>query len=158
MRYNGGMSHQLPAALMAACLLIIPTTLTACDDDASAGGWTPEPAMSGCTAANSPPIPLMPPSGLDGESDDLEFREAGPPALLWLSQWQGKTIDRAVAKQIIDACAKQLNPPQTCTLSWYQPDTTKPDFVLGLGCSMMATMPLLKCYRDKFLANGALAG
>lgn len=99
---------------------------------------------------------LASPEGVTPDDDAVDFRgDPGPPKAIYVTKWQGKTIGRAEAKQIIDACAKQVNPPQTCTLSWYQPDTTKPDFVLGLGCSMMATIPLLDCYRTAFLQNGA---
>lgn len=106
-----------------------------------------------CAAAS---LPLAPPPGTElPEPGDVSFREQGPPAALYVTEWQDKTINRAVAKQIIDACVKQIDPPQTCTLSWYQPDTTKPTFVMGLGCSMLATIPLLDCYRTKFLANDA---
>lgn len=100
---------------------------------------------------------LVSPDGVEpADVDDVSFR-GGPPAALYVTKWGGKTINRAVAKTIIDHCVKQADPPQTCTLSWYQPDTTKPTFVLGLGCSMMATIPLLDCYRNAFLANGGKA-
>lgn len=100
---------------------------------------------------------LVSPEGVEpADVDDVSFR-GGPPAALYVTKWGGKAINRAVAKQIIDHCVKQIDPPQTCTLSWYQPDTTKPTFVLGLGCSMMATIPLLDCYRTAFLTNGGKA-
>lgn len=93
----------------------------------------------------------------DFGDDDLRFREQGPPQGLYITALNGKPIGRAGAKAIIDACAKQVDPPQTCSLSWYQPDTSQPTRVLGVGCSMMASYPLWKCYVDFMVSQKAVA-
>jgi hypothetical protein len=88
---------------------------------------------------------------------EYTFREQGPPAGLYTSKINGVQIKRAdVAKLVLTATqAGLVDPAQTCTLSWYQPDTTKSEMVLGLGCSMMAPFKLWDHYRQIFIANGA---
>lgn len=100
-------------------------------------------------------LALASPEGLAPNADVVDFREPGPPSAIYITKMGQKYIRRSNVKTLIDQCAQQVDPPQTCTLSWYQPDTTKPDFVLGLGCSMLATWPLFKCYHDAFMAYGA---
>lgn len=88
---------------------------------------------------------------------EYTFREQGPPAGLYTSKLGGAVIKRAdVAKLVLSATQAGLpDPNQTCTLSWYQPDTTKSEMVLGLGCSMMAPFKLWEHYRTIFVSNGA---
>jgi len=134
-------------ALAAAAL-----TTPACDPEADACE-APAPVDGDAPGA----LLMAPPVELDQGEDTIRLREQGPPQGLYLTTLNGKPIGRAGAKAIIDACAKQVDPPQTCSLSWYQPDTSKPERVLGVGCSMMAAYPLWKCYVDFMVANKAVA-
>lgn len=87
---------------------------------------------------------------------EINFRE-GPsdPEAMYIIKWAGSVIHRAEFSKAVQACAGQKDPPLTCTLSWYQPDSTKPERVLGLGCSMFADYSLFACYRDAWLENDA---
>ncbi len=125
-------------------------TTIACDPEADTCE-APDPV----DAAAEGSLQVAPPVQLEPDSDAISLREQGPPAGLYLSAWGGKPINRAVAKAIVDACKSQVDPPQTCTLSWYQPDTSDPTRVLGLGCSMIASWPLWDCYRKAFEAQKA---
>ena len=99
-------------------------------------------------------IRLAPPPGIDVPS--LQFREQGPPSALWTGKFNGQAILRANVVKAVQSAGGLADPPQGCTLSWYQPDTTKDEMVLGLGCSMMAPFSLWQHYRDLWLANGAV--
>lgn len=83
----------------------------------------------------------------------LSFREQGPPQNLVITEYGGATIKRSDFAKLIMSADGLTDPPLTCTLSWYQPDTTKPDRVLGLGCSMMAPFKLFEFYRTVFEDN-----
>ena len=129
-------------ALILALLLTIPV-LPACDgEDADA-----------CQAPSS--LELVAPP--DFEPLDIAFREVGPPQGLYITKINGAAIKRAQFVAMIETCAKQVDPPVTLTLSWYQPDTSKPERVLGLGESMMASPALFECYRQAFLAQKPVA-
>lgn len=139
------MQHLLP--------IILLTTITvapACDAPAESCEQ-PDPVDGTAPAA----LHMVGPAELD--VDALAFREQGPAQGLYLTKINGKAINRAAAKAMIDACAKQVDPPQTCSLSWYQPDTSQPERVLGVGCSMMASYPLWKCYVDFMVSQKAVA-
>lgn len=86
----------------------------------------------------------------------LSFREQGPPQNLVITEYGDATIKRSDFAKLIMSADGLADPPLTCTLSWYQPDTTKPDRVLGLGCSMMATFKLFEFYRTVFEDNGGV--
>lgn len=109
-----------------------------------------EPFVTAPRLAFAPPTEAPPPA-------EYTFREQGPPAGLYTSKIGGTPIKRAtVAKLILTATQVGLvDPNETCTLSWYQPDTAKSEMVLGLGCSMMAPFKLWEHYRQIFIAEGA---
>lgn len=138
--------HRLPT------LIILSAILSACDPAADS---CDAPAPVDGEALGS--IQLAPPAELDLAADAVAFREQGPAQGLVVTKLNGKAINRAAAKAMIDACAKQVDPPQTCSISWYQPDTSQPDRVLGVGCSMMASYPLWKCYVDYMVGQKAVA-
>lgn len=98
-------------------------------------------------------LSIAPPLGV--ELPDQAFREQGPPSALWTGKFNGQSILRAHVVKMILSAGGQPDPTQGCTLSWYQPDTTKDEMVLGLGCSMLAPFSLWQHYRDLWLANGA---
>lgn len=102
-------------------------------------------------------IQLAPPAELDLAADSIAFREQGPPMGLIITQITGAPIKRAGFVSMIQACKKQADPPLTCSISWYQPDTSKQERVLGVGCSMMAGQSLWQCYVDYMTANNAVA-
>lgn len=126
---------------MAAIVIVSTSTLTACDDQ------TDSPDVEGLVIAS--------PDNLEPDADVVSFREPGPPSAIYVTQWGGKSINRAGFKSIIDSCTKYGDPKLTCTLSWYDPDTSVAgDQVVGLGCSMMASQALLTCYSGMFKQNG----
>ena len=88
---------------------------------------------------------------------EYTFREQGPPSGLYTSKLGGQPIKRAdVCKMLESATANgQPDPNETCTLSWYQPDTSKSEMAMGIGCSMMAPFSLWEFFRKMFLNNGA---
>ena len=88
---------------------------------------------------------------------EYTFREQGPPAGLYTSTYGGVPIKRASVVKLIQTATQAglPDPAQTCTLSWYSPDTTKSEMVLGLGCSMMAPGKLWEHYKTIFVAEGA---
>jgi hypothetical protein len=141
------MRHVFTLLALAAAL-----TTPACDPAADACE-SPAPVDGDAPGA----LPMVPPVELDQAEDTITLREQGPPQGLYITALNGKPIGRAGAKAIIDACAKQVDPPQTCSLSWYQPDTSQPTRVLGVGCSMMASYPLWKCYVDFMVSQKAAA-
>lgn len=104
--------------------------------------------------ANARLLSIAPPPGV--ELPDLTFREQGPPSALWTGKFNGQSILRAHVVKMILSAGGQPDPTQGCTLSWYQPDTTKDEMVLGLGCSMLAPFFLWQHYRDLWLSNGAV--
>ena len=88
--------------------------------------------------------------------DDVAFRgDPSPPEALYITKWSEAPIRRDDVLELVMSCKQHKDPVQTCTLSWYQPDSTKPERVLGLGCSMMADFDLWKCYHEVMLKNGA---
>lgn len=131
-------------------LLALSTITLGCDP--AAESCDDAPAVDGLALGG---LNMAPPAELDTDPAAIAFREQGPPQGLVLTKLNGKTINRAAAKSMIDACIKQVDPPQTCSISWYQPDTSQPERVLGVGCSMMASWPLFKCYFDYMTAQGA---
>ncbi|MEK9899124.1 MAG: hypothetical protein VW516_00060 [Rhodospirillaceae bacterium] len=100
---------------------------------------------------------VVQPVQLEQDDDAISLREQGPPQGLYTSTLGGKPIYRKQFVAMINACQKQVDPPLTCTLSWYQPDVTKDERVLGIGCSMLAPTSLLGCWGDIWLANNAVA-
>lgn len=104
--------------------------------------------------ANARLLSIAPPPGV--ELPGLTFREQGPPSALWTGKFNGQSILRAHVVKTILSAGGQPDPTQGCTLSWYQPDTTKDEMVLGLGCSMLAPFSLWQHYRDLWLSNGAV--
>ncbi len=103
--------------------------------------------------ANARRLSIAPPPGV--ELPDLAYREQGPPSALWTGKFNGQAILRAHVVKMILSAGGQPDPTQGCTLSWYQPDTSKDEMVLGLGCSMLAPFSLWQHYRDLWLSNGA---
>lgn len=114
--------------------------------------------VSACDDVDDQPVTVVALPLAEPEIDDdgsIAFRE-GPsdPEALYITKWAGGTIRRLQFVQAIMACNNLPNPALTCTLSWYQPDSTKPERVLGIGCSMMADFSLFSCYRNVWLQNG----
>lgn len=128
---------------------VAAATLPACDPAAD----TDAAVAADCPQAE--PISLATP--VDVPVDDLAFREQGPPAGMYITAINGKTIVRKGFNALINACNTQPDPPLTCTLSYYQPDTSKDERVLGLGCSMMAPFKLWACYTDLWSSQGAVS-
>lgn len=89
-------------------------------------------------------------------SDDLRFREQGPPSAWVITSWSGNVIKTAEFAKAVVSCVAAGDPQWTCTLSWYSPDTTQPNFVGGLGCSAWFTPSLQKCLISKWQENGAV--
>lgn len=104
--------------------------------------------------ANARLLSIAPPAGV--ELPDLAFREQGPPSALWTGKFNGQKIVRASVVKAILSAGGLPDPVEGCTLSWYQPDTTKSEMVLGLGCSMLAPFALWQHYRDLWLTSGAV--
>ncbi len=127
-------------------------TTLACDP-ASDSCESPDPIDGGAESSLS----MAPPVGFDLAADAVQLREQGPPQGLYTSTLGGKPIYRKQFVAMINACQKQVDPPLTCTLSWYQPDPTKDERVLGFGCSMLAPTSLLDCWANIWLANNAVA-
>ena len=130
---------RLPVLALAA-LTILPT---ACDDRDPAAECPGPAELALATPSEAPP-------------PDISFREQGPPAGLYTTKLSGAMIKRASVAKMVMSAEGQPDPNETCTLSWYQPDTTKDEMVLGLGCSMLAPLSLWQHYRQIFLANGAV--
>lgn len=104
--------------------------------------------------ANARLLSIAPPPGV--ELPHLAYREQGPPSALWIGKFNGQPILRASVVKLIMSAGGLPDPFEGCTLTWYQPDTTKDEMVLGLGCSMMAPFSLWQHYRDLWLSNGAV--
>lgn len=143
--------------LTALALVAFTPILPACDPEAESDAAEECPAVDG-----SEPFVVAPRLAFAAPADapppaEYTFREQGPPAGLYTSSIGGTPIKRGtVAKLILTATeAGLVDPNETCTLSWYQPDTTKDTMVLGLGCSMMAPFKLWDHYRQIFIAEGA---
>lgn len=130
--------------------LAASVTTIACDPEADA-------CEAPVVAAAAGPLAMAPPVAIDLEADAVQLREQGPPQGLYTSTLGGKPIYRKQFVAMINACQKQVDPPLTCTLSWYQPDPTKDERVLGIGCSMLAPTSLLDCWANIWLANNAVA-
>lgn len=94
-------------------------------------------------------------SPADASASPIALREQGPPMGLVLTEVGGDAVTRDGFVKLIMSCAEQEDPPLTCTLSWYQPDVSKDERVLGLGCSTLATAKLLDCYEQVWLSQGA---
>lgn len=134
--------------LAAACAAALSTF--ACDEPTDVDA-------SESLACAEPSLPLAPPPGvsLEASVDDISFREPGPPSAIYVTKWGGLDIRRAGFKSIVDSCTKYGDPKLTCTLSWYDPDTSVDgNQVVGLGCSMEASAALLACYSGMFKQNG----
>lgn len=107
-------------------------------------------------------MPIMPPPGVNLRPVELvpgeiRVREQGPPAGIYITSYNAAAIFRATfATIVLSPGAKAPNPAQTCTLSWYQPDLSKDEMVLGLGCSMLAPSKLWDNYRATFVANNGV--
>lgn len=116
--------------------------------------------VSACDDVEDQPVtvvalPLVEPE--IAEDGVVSFRgDPGEPEGLYITKWGGNAIHRTQFVKAILACGVQSDPPLTCTLSWYQPDSSKPERVLGLGCSMMADFNLWQCYQSAWIANGGM--
>lgn len=100
-----------------------------------------------------------PPAGISlaepaGAEHTLTFR-GGPPQGLIATTIGGGAIYRGEFMKLVMACAEQADPQLTLTLSWYQPDLTSDQRVVGLGYSMMAPEALWSCYEQLFIEQGA---
>lgn len=89
-----------------------------------------------------------------GAEHTLTFR-GGPPQGLIATMISGGAIHRGEFVKLVMACAEQTDPQLTLTLSWYQPDLTSDQRVVGLGYSMMAPEALWSCYEQVFVDQGA---
>lgn len=127
-------------------------TTIACDPEADTCE-APDPIDGSADGS----LQVAPPVQLEQDGDSISLREQGPPQGLYTSTLGGKPIYRKQFVAMINACQKQVDPPLTCTLSWYQPDPTKDERVLGIGCSMLAQSSLLDCWANIWLANNAVA-
>lgn len=151
--------HFIAALALAAATVLIP----ACDHEVEENGAECSvPEIESPTHAPRM-MPLAPPPGVDLSvhefvelDDDVSFREQGPPAGLYTSKISGQAIHRDQVAKLVLSAEGLADPAQTCTLSWYQPDTSKNEMVLGLGCSMLAPMELWTHYRKIFEANNAV--
>ncbi len=134
---------QMNRTILAAALCAAALSIPACDD----ADTVERVDIDGLAIAS--------PEGLAPDADAVDFREPGPPSALYVTEWDGGKIRRAGFKQIIDNCWKHGDPVLTCTLSWYDPDTsTAGTQVVGIGCSMVASQGFLDCHKALFLQNG----
>jgi hypothetical protein len=110
------------------------------------------PAAEQCPALAD--LALADPQGF--EAPAISLREQGPPMGSYITQLGGDAITRDGFVKLIHACAEQVDPPLTCTLSWYQPDIAKNEWVMGLGCSALVPEALWSCYRQVFDQQGGV--
>lgn len=138
-----------------ALALVAFTPITACDGEPEADDVEECPAVDGSddTFVVAPRLTFAAPEGAPPPAE-YTLREQGPPENLVITSYGGAKITRAAFAKLVMSAEGQKDPPMTCTLSWYQPDTTKSERVLGLGCSMLAPGPLWDSYRATFLQNG----
>lgn len=148
------MRNAILLTLSSACLLAACDTPDAMADAERIVELEAEVDTLKVELANARLLSIAPPPGV--ELPDLTFREQGPPSALWTGKFNGQSILRAHVVKMILSAGGQPDPTQGCTLSWYQPDTTKDEMVLGLGCSMLAPFFLWQHYRDLWLSNGAM--
>jgi hypothetical protein len=95
-------------------------------------------------------------AGPPGSPDEVTPRGLDDPEAWYVTQWEGNTIDTWVAAKHFLTCVGVANPTWSCTVSWYKPDTTKPNFVGGLGCSAWFTPDLKGCLLKAYQINGAI--
>jgi len=95
--------------------------------------------------------------GLAIVDPDVEFRgDPTPPEALYVTKWNGNVIHIDAFAKIAKLCKPVGDPPLYVTLSWYQPDSTKPERVAGLGFSTTMSFALWDCFRDRFEEQGAV--
>lgn len=137
-------------------LSLMVLSVAACDAQDSCDNSAPEtpPAVSDVSLA--PGLPLAGPYALPGEEDDVSFRQQGDPELWAVTSWGGQKIGVGQFVSIVVGCLDQNPPVWTCSLSAYQPDTSKPERVGGLGCSAWWSQSYYQCQLDAFKANGAV--
>jgi len=122
-----------------------------------------DPAAESCDApapvdGDAPgAVRLAPPVELGPADDRIRLREQGPPMGLYVTTLGGDSIHRASFAKMVQACAEQVDPPLTVTLSWYQPDLASDARVVGLGYSMISPASLWECLADLMIANNAVA-
>jgi hypothetical protein len=122
--------------LIPAILLIL--SLASCEE--------PQQDSSQQSSCQPPSIALVQPE----EVGDIAFRQT--PAGIYTWSLDDAPIYRDGFKAIIDHCADEVDPPLTCTFSWYD-NPTGGRRVLGLGCSMLGDEALWDCYRWLIEAN-----
>lgn len=133
------------------------TPAAGCDADTGQADAEECPAVDGSddTFVVAPRLTFAAPEGAPPPAE-YTLREQGPPENLVITSYGGAKILRSAFAKLVMSAQGQKDPPLTCTLSWYQPDTTKSERVLGLGCSMLAPGPLWDSYRQTFLDNGGV--
>lgn len=107
----------------------------------------------------APPVDLEPRESVDGAepAEAVTFREQGPWEGIYITKLGGNQIVRSLAaKLLLSPGNSQADPPQTCSITWYQPDTAKQERVLGWGCSMIAPQALWEAYLTIYKANGGV--
>lgn len=87
---------------------------------------------------------------------EVSFRKQGPSFAEYITTIGGYPARLWTFTKALMTCEGVLDPPLTCTLSWYQPDLADPDkFVIGWGCTMVGTEALRSCYHDLWQQNGS---
>lgn len=124
-------------------LILAITILAACDTQQEA---TACPVVADLALAD--------PAGFDAPA--ISLREQGPPLGIYITSMGGDSITRDGFVKLINACSGLEDPALTCSLSWYQPDTTQTARVMGLGCSAVVSEPLWSCYRAVFDKLGGI--
>lgn len=107
------------------------------------------------TVVARPELHLAAPEGAPAPLE-ISFREQGPPKAKYIQTISDEKISAKHFAAAVTACADVGDPDWLLTLSWYQPDTSKPERVLGLGGSIMAPYPLFDCFSKFFDSNGAV--
>jgi hypothetical protein len=141
--------------------ILLLSIVCSCDAPPDETCHSPAAADAATDRPHAPGLSLVGPEIADdpevaGTPDEISFREMGPPEGWYITTWNGQKIHTAEFVSAVISCLPVADPQWSCTLSWYQPDTAKPTFVGGLGCSAYFTMAYKDCLAEKWKANGAI--